>query len=466
MRRLIGLALLVGLTSAAVAQNGHKIKMNLKGFQGKTLLLASYYGNKIKLVDTAKAVKPGVFIFEGKKPLTGGIYMTISPKKKKLFEFVINKNQHFTLTTDTADFSVNMKVDNSIENQLFFKYLKFNDKQYNKSKSLEKKRKALKKGTKDFKKLTQEMDSLRQVAEQYRNKLAAEHPKTFVASIFRAMSETENTDAERPTTKKAFFQLKSSYWDHFALNDPRMFRTPLYDRKVDGYFKYFVPMQPDSIDQAIDQVVKMAEPCSECVSYLVWKFTVEYENPKYMGFDKIFVHLVDHYFDKESLQNTTPSILKLLKKRANALRPLLIGKKAPELVLMDTTGRYVGFESLPNPYTLLMFWDYQCGVCRMEMKKLVPFYNKYAKKYDFAVYGICINPNLKRWKEAVRNRKLPWINVNGTRSTKGDFTKTYHIHGTPQFFLLNKNKKIIAKQFSVDQLKMILDDFTKKNKSR
>lgn len=466
MKRLLWLFIMVLLSGVAMAQEGYRIKIQLNGFREDTLLLTSYYGNEIKLVDTAEAVKPGIFVFEGNKPLTGGIYMAVSQKKKKLFEFVVNKNQHFTLTTDTANFSVDMKVENSLENQLFFKYLRFNDKQYQESAVLEKKRKKSKKGTLEFKKLTEEMDSLRKVALRYRDLLAQEHPKTFVAAIFRTMSRTEKTVSERPKTKRAFYQLKASYWNDFVLNDPRMFRTPLYKREVNDYFKYFVALQPDSVDQAIDQVVKRAQPCSECVSYLVWKFTVEYQNPKYMGFDKVFVYLVDHYFDKKTIQNTTPSILKLLKKRANALRPLLLGKKAPQLVLMDTTGRYVGFESLPNRFTLLLFWDYKCGVCRQEMKELVPFYNKYAKKYNLAVYGICINANLDNWKKAVRNRKLPWINVNGTRSIKGDFSKTYHIHGTPQFFLLDRNKKIIAKQFSVNQLKMILDDFMKRKSSK
>ena len=80
-------------------------------------------------------------------------------------------------------------------------------------------------------------------------------------------------------------------------------------------------------------------------------------------------------------------------------------------------------------------------------------------KNDLAVYAISINPDLDNWKAAVRNRHLPWINVNGTRSIKGNFSELYDIHGTPQLFLLNQNKEIIARQFSVNQLKMILDDY-------
>ena len=73
MKRFLGLALLSMVSVAAFARTGHQIKIQLNGFTGNKLLLASYYGNKIKLVDTAKAVQPGVFVFEGNKTLTGGI---------------------------------------------------------------------------------------------------------------------------------------------------------------------------------------------------------------------------------------------------------------------------------------------------------------------------------------------------------------------------------------------------------
>ncbi|MBN2638286.1 MAG: AhpC/TSA family protein [Bacteroidales bacterium] len=466
MKKILLFLFLLAGSHFAFAQSDYNITIKIKNFPEKSLLLTSYYGDKIRIADTALAQSEGVFVFKGKEHLPGGIYMAVSPKKRKLFEFVINKNQNFTLSTDTANYSMNMKVQNSVENQLFFDYMKFNEKEYRASVDIVNKRSGVKKGSSEYNYYTKQLDSIKKLSEQHREVIMKENPGTFVASVFRAMSELENLSSEKPASEEAFYQLKSKYWKNFALNDPRLFRTPLYDKKVDTYFKFFVPTQPDSVDIAIDNTISKARGCSACVSYLVWKFTMDYQNPKYMGFDKVFVHLVDQYFDKEPIENTTPSILKLLKKRADALRPLLIGKKAPELVLLDTTGNYVGVESLPHRYTLLLFWDYKCGVCKEEMKELVPFYNKYARHYDLAVYGININPDLDEWKNAVRDRKLPWINVNATRSIKGDYTKTYDIHGTPQLFLLDKDKKILAKQFSVNQLKMILDELMKQQSTK
>lgn len=464
MRKIFLLFNMLVLPIIVCAQNGHDITIKIKNYLGHQLILTSYYGDKIRLVDTAEASNPGVFVFRGSKVYPGGIYMVLGKRKNKLFEFVMDKQQHFSLQTDTVNYSLNMDVKNSLDNDLFFQYMAFNEQQYSSTLPILNNRKKFKKGSPDYRKYTLKLDSLKEVMNHYRDRLVVENPNTYVAQIIRAMSEEEKLGLEKPASKEEFYQLKKHYWDHFSLNNPSLFRTPLYDKKVSNYLKYFVPQQPDSVIRTIDNLISKARNCDECISYLVWKFTMDYQNPKYMGFDKVFVHLVDQYFEKEPIQNTTPSVLQLLKKRANVLRPLLLGNKAPELILVDTMGQYRPFATLPNKFTLLLFWDYHCGVCKQEIKKLIPLYDTLKNKYDLEVYAININPDLKNWKKAVLERKLPWINVNGTRSIKGDYTKTYDINGTPQFYLLDQQKRIIAKQFSVDQLKLILENAPKINK--
>ncbi len=464
MKRTFLVWLLLLVTATAFSQNGYKIRLIVSGSSDTSLLLASYYGNKIRLVDTAFTKIPGDFLFQGHKTLPGGVYMAVSPKKVKLFEFLINKNQHFTLKTDTVNISMHLKAENSPENKVFFDYLKYSDLIYHKVLILRKKLKQTGKGSPEYKKLQEQIASLRKDNIDKRNTLIRLHKGTFVAKLFEAMEEVHAPKSPHPANSTyTFHYLQNHFWDHFDLSDPRLLRSPVYDQKLKVYFKQLVPFQPDSVDNAIDKVIAMARPSKECVSYLVWYFTVEYQNPKYMGFDKVFVHMVDSYFSKEPIANTSPSVLKLLEDRAGKIRPLLLGNLAPELILQDTAGRFVSFYNIHKKFTLLFFWDYKCHICKQQLAELIPIYSELAKKYDLAVYLININPDLKNWKAAVRKRHLPGINVNGTRTMKGDFTRLYDIHGTPQLFLLNKDKHIIAKQFSVNQLTTILKDYQKRH---
>ncbi len=459
--------LLLLLATVAYSQNGYKIRMNIAGSTDTSLLLASYYGNKIRLVDTAFAGKPGIFVFEGEKPLPGGVYMAVSPKKVKLFEFLVNKNQHFKLVTDTANMAMHLKAEGSPENKAFFDYLQYSDRVFHKAQNLERQLKKTDKNSPEGKKLRKEIAALKKENQQKQQELIKTYPGLFVSKLFRAMQAVH--PPRNPDSKDSLFAyhyLVKHYWDNFDLGDPRLLRSPVYDQKLKTYFKQLVPFQPDSVDKAIDGVIARARPSRECVSYLVWYFTVEYQNPKYMGFDKVFVHMVDQYFAKEPIANTSPSVLKLLKDRASKIRPLLIGNRAPELILQDTTGKFVSFYDIRKKFTLLFFWDYKCHICKRQLAELVPLYPELEKRYGLAVYAVNINPDVKQWKAAVRNRHLPWINVNGTRPAKGNSIGPYDIHGTPQLFLLDKDKHIIAKQFSVNQLKMILDSYLGRHKSK
>jgi len=465
MKRIVVLGIVFLCVSTAFSQNGYKLTLTIDGYSGPSVLLTTYYGNKIKLVDTAYAKKPGVFVFEGRQVLPGGIYMAVSPKKVKLFEFIINKNQSFALQTDTAEYELHMKVSGSKENSIFFDYLRYNDGIYKQIMGIKKTMKKEDQHSIAYKKLQQKIDSLNQASVANKLRIIQRYPHLFVSRLFDAMREVE-VPKHHPATDSLFgyHYVKKHFWDHFRLNDPRLLHTPLYDRKINTYFNHLIPFNPDSVDRAIDGVIAMARPSNECVSYLAWHFLVEYQNPKYMGFDKVFVHMVDHYFAKEPIENTTPSIKKLLMDRAAKIRPLLIGRPAPDLILMDTSGQYVDFKAITKPFTLLLFWDYNCSICKKEIAQLIPLYRAKAKQYGLQVYAISINPDLSKWKEAVRNRHMPWINVNGTHSVKGDFTKLYDVHGTPQLYLLNDQKIIIAKQFSVDQLSQILNGFIKNKK--
>jgi len=460
MKRIWILIIALIITWTATAQEGYKIQVKINGSRDTSLLLASYYGNKIRLVDTAFAKKPGDFVFGGDKVLPGGVYMVVSPEKVKQFELLINKNQHFAIQTDTANISMHLKARGSTENTVFFNYLQYSDKIYKEILALRKRLLQTKKHTPAYKQLQENIAALKKENVTRRTELIQSHPGTFVAKLFEAMEEVRVPKETHPADSLyAIHYLQKHFWDHFDLSDSRLLRSPLYDQKLKTYFKQLVFFQPDSVDRAIDEVIAMARPSKESVSYLVWYFTGEYQNPKYMGFDKVFVHMVDQYFSKEPIVNTTASIKEMLEKRAAEIRPLLIGNRAPELILQDTTGKFVSFYGIRKKLTLLFFWDYKCNICKRQLAELVPMYPELVKKYDLAVYAVSINPDLDNWKAAVRNRHLPWINVNGTRSVKGDFTKLYDVHSTPQLFLLDRDKHIIAKQFSVNQLKMVLDDY-------
>ena len=436
----------------ASAQEGYRITIKVEGSTDTSLLMTCYYGNKIKLVDTAVLIAKETFVFEGKKKLPGGIYMAVTPRKSKLFEFLIGEDQDFKMQTDTSDYALHMKVKNSDENQVFYDYLKFNEGIYQQNKALTAQIKELEKDSDQALDLKNQQDSLNALSIEYKMGVIDRYPDLFVSTLFSAMRDVEVPDSvlNNSDSTLAFKYYKTHYWDYFKMNDSCLLRTPMISTKLNQYFERAVFFHPDSVIAAIDMVVALARPSREMVSYLAWHFMSEYQNPKYMGFDKVFVHLADKYFSSEPIENSTPSVLAMIKERADKLRPILLGEPAPNMILIDTAGQLKSLYSIQKKYILVIFWDYDCGICKGEIQDLKPIYEQMGNELE--IFSVSVNSDLDKWKKALTERKMPWVNVNGTRSATPDFHDLYDIHGTPVIYLLDKDKKIVAKRISAEQV--------------
>lgn len=446
------------------AADKYNISIKITGYQDTVMLLTTYYGDKILLVDTAYVENTGSFTFSGNDLLPGGIYMAVSQKKHKLFEFIVNENQQFKLSTDTIAYSMNMQVQGSPENKLFFDYMKFNEKQFRNSKLTRDSLHLETKGSEKYESLKTKLGVINDLTADYKINIISEYPDFFITSLFKAMREVEVPDSitQIGDSTASYLYYKKHFWDYFDLTDPRLLHTPMFAKKVDQYFDKLIVVHPDSAIAAIDEIIQLARPSQEVVSWLVWHFVSEYQNPKYMGFDVVFIHLADEYFQKEKILNSTPSITQTIVDQANKMRPLVLGSPAPNLIMIDTSGNYQSFNNLTNDYIVLFFWDFDCGICKGEIKGLKDLLIE--DKFDIGVFAINVNSELDKWNQSIIEQEFIWSNVNGTRSVTEDFHDLYDIHGTPALFILDRKRAIIAKQISSIQVNTFIKNHEKRMK--
>lgn len=460
--RFISIVIILSLAIQLQAKDHYSINVNIEGYADSVLLLTTYYGDKVIIVDTSYADKPGHFTFVGDTLIPGGIYMTVSRDKRKLFEFIINTDQQFSLLTDTTNYTMNMRINGSPENSLFFDYMKFNEKQYRINKILADSIKNIPKESAYYKILKHQMDSIGKLTVDYKLNIINNKPDLFITKLFNAMRDLEIPDSifTSGDSSALYKYHKKHFWDFFDLSDERLLHTPLLSKKVDQYFKQLVVLHPDSVIVAIDQVIDKARPSEEVVSWLVWHFIAEYQDPEYMGFDVVFIHLADEYFQKEEIRNATPSIRKTIIDRANKMRPLVLGSPAPNLILVDTSNNYQSFHNLTNDYILIFFWDFDCGICKKEIQGLKDLLIR--NQFDIGIFAINVNAELDKWKSSIREQGFIWLNVNATRSVTADYRDLYDTHGTPAIFLLDENRNIIAKQITTGQINQFLENHEKR----
>jgi len=180
---------------------------------------------------------------------------------------------------------------------------------------------------------------------------------------------------------------------------------------------------------------------------------IEFQNPKVMGLDAVYVHLIRKYFNSGEMDFWMNATMKKnLKDRADQLGLSMIGMKSQNLIMLDQNKNVRNMHELNSKYTILYIFDPDCGHCRQETPKLVDFYNKYKTKWNLEVFAVSADTSMQKMKDFIRDYKMPWITVNGPRSYVGSYQKLYDADQTPSLYIIDERKKIIAKKPPIEEL--------------
>ncbi len=456
---LLSLFLLVFSSQGFSQKPGYQIIVHIPAMKDTPCYLANYYGDKQYIQDTVRSDVNGTVVFEGRMSLPGGIYLFVFPDKR-YFEMLVDKEQHFSMETTWDDPINNMKVKGSKDNEQFYDYLQFAVRLQKESMELQNKLKTA--TTKaDSTVITEEMKKSEEQMSGYRNNFMQQNPETFLAKIFKTLPEPE-IPKEIPTLPNgrkdstyAYRYYKSHYFDNVDFSDRRLLRTPIFAPKVEKYMNDLTPQLPDSVNQSAEYVVEKAKADSEVFKYVLWWITYTYETSKVMGMDEVFVHMVEKYYmTGQAYWLDSAQEVKIID-RARKIAPNIIGNTAPELALKDTLGQWQILSKVPAKYTILVFWDPDCGHCQKEIPKVKEVYDKWKSK-SVKVYAVDIEVDEAKWRKFIREKNLDWINVNDVNH-QSNFRQLYDIYSTPVIYILDDKKVIRAKRIGAEQIDEFLN---------
>jgi peroxiredoxin len=439
------------------AQEGYSLDIKVKGWSDTTAYLGYYYGESTYIKDTADVDTEGSLSFKSDELLPEGMYMIVLGKTKA-FELLIGEDQQFGLSSDTTDYITHMKIEGDVNNQVFFDNMRFNQNMNQKAQpwviqrrdslSSELQRKEAQKHLSDLNK--EVMSHMSSVTEIHRDKL--------VGKILKAQ---EKVDVPVDLSKEEQFQYyKAHYWDHFDLSDDAFLRLPngLYRKKIEEYLDNLFLQRSDSLRVGIETIISKAKSNPETYKYAVWNICIKYQTPKYMGQDELFVYLHDDYFANGEMDFWANESLKNnLKERADQLRKSLIGRQAQNLVMLDQNLQQVSLYNIKNKYTIIYFYDPDCGHCKKETPKLNEFYK--TTKHDVEVFAVSADTSMVKMKKYIQDQDLKWISANGPRTITPHYQKLYDANTTPTIYLLDDKKKIIAKKLEAERIEDFLDNY-------
>lgn len=451
------------LTLSLFAQTGHKIEGTIKGISDTSCILAYYFGDKQYAKDTAVIDSNGSFKFEGEKALKGGIYMIVFPEGKYA-EFIVSE-QHFSFSSDINDLVGSMQLSNTQENKVFYEYMQSLASKQQKSIEL---KESIESATNESEKKLHE-EKLRKLGEEVSNfqeTFIQNNPDAFFSKVLLANKEIELPDAPtladgRIDSSFQFRYYKNHFLKFLDFSDDRLLRTPVFHSKINTYLENLTVKHPDSIIISCDYLVNQSRANKEVFKYMVSYLTSNYERSKVMGLEKVFVHMVNTYYKTGEVSWIDEASMFNIIDRAETIAPLLIGEIAPNLHLRDTLDKVRVLHQLQSDFTLVIFYDPDCGHCKKEMPKINDMYKEWKSDgIEVQVFAVCVELEKTEWLKFIRTYDIgEWVNVGEFKTiVDGEYVREndpyvtpfpyikqlYDINGTPKMYVLDRDKKILV----------------------
>ena len=447
---------------------GFKVTLQTPNFKSGLAYLTYYYGKKINIEDSAIINPKGTAVFQKNEKLQPGIYSIVFPGKTKMLDFLVDKEQVINIKADTADLINKSTITGSKENILFQQYQKYVSVTGNElQKELEQYRSS--KNKQDSALHEKNYNTLNKELNDHRDEIIKEHPESMLAVLLTAMKEPKAL-IRKPVTRQDsvdnYFYYKKHFWDGISFMDDRIIRTPFFVPKLEKYFREVLSPAPDSIIKESDYLLLRARVAPEMYKFLLNWFTDEYIYPKYMGQDAVFVHLFEAYHSKGVSSWLSEKQKTIISNRAYMLMANLIGEQAANLEMTDSAGKAMSLYEVNAPYIIVCFWDPTCSHCKVEVPELDSLYHAKWEKEGVKIFGVLTDSKVfDQWKEFMSKNNLhSWINVYQTDeqkkaaegNKKPSFKQLYDVTQTPTLYLLDKDKKIIAKKLTIEQMNDVL----------
>ena len=357
-------------------------------------------------------------------------------------DFVFNKEDvSFTFHPDYPQQAI--LFSKSRENIIYKNYLKDISKQQQKLDSLQ--IEAIKNFEIDLKKAYKTtLKRINSIQEKY-----LEHTKNMYVYSFIKASLRANSAEIKTNREDYIYTVKNTFFEHIDFSNKTLKNSSFLTDRITDYIFYMnysenAETQQKLYKTAVENVfikVKNIVFKKNIIEFLIGQFE-EANN----------LEMIDFLF--KNYYNTLPKSMQNDKFKTEKLKLLAtaIGSIAPDFSWIEN-GKEFQLSNLneANNY-VLVFWSTGCSHCLKEIPELHKFLQG---KKDIKVIAFAMEKNDLDWGKM--KITLPnWHHVLGLNKWNNKTTKTYNINTTPTYFVLDSNKKIIAKPIALKDLETII----------
>lgn len=137
-----------------------------------------------------------------------------------------------------------------------------------------------------------------------------------------------------------------------------------------------------------------------------------------------------------------PAGIPELLQRMQASRKFRIGMGAPEIALNSREA--AGLADIKASATLVVFWASWCPHCQESLPELKKIYDSTGRS-RLEILAISIDTSLQAWGSAIAQNGYAWMNYCDFKGWDSRPVQDYGVYATPEMFLLDNHKQLIAR---------------------
>lgn len=432
----------------------YTLDMTIQNFPGNDCYLATFYGDKNAIVDTAVADTNGRIIFDLKPEYHAGMYRVFLDKN--IFFDIIYNNENIKLTTDFTQLYDSLKIIESKENKVYYEFLRTANEYRLKFDLLAPVNDYYPRNDTFFEDARMKYITIQADIQQYINDIIEEHPELWALKIIKQKRPLYFDPSLDEYERREY--ARDHYFDNVKFNDLELIKSNVYTTAAIDYMSiYSNPnLNQELLEEefiiAVDKIMFQAMDNS-----LIYEFVVEYLVGGFerYHFEKVLDYIAENYTPEQCENEERKSDLQT---RLEKYAELTVGKKAPEFTTPDQNGESIRLDKIKSDYTLIFFWSSSCPHCNEMLPMVKNICESSIDEKKMQVITVSLDTNKEEWVNALEAGNYPWINTCDLKGWDSQVAVDYNIYATPTMFLLNKSKEIVSKPITFNELKQALMD--------
>lgn len=382
---------------------------------------------------------------------TGMYRLSFSPLDLGFVDFLFDQ-EDVSLKFDPTSISNTLEFSNSEENKTYSNYLVETASVRQKIDSLQ----IVFFGLKDKKQdeitidlYAKTLDYYTTIQSQYEEKTLGKLANHFIRSNYKYYAPKLFTAPQTYLNS-----VKIHFFDFINFDDDTLKNATFFGEKAIEYVFYLNVsddfqvqngLYKNAINELMQKVGENDEVKGEILTSLMYAFE-QYENLNLVGF------VIDNFYSK------LPAAFKdeILIAEMQSKIKLAIGNKAPEIT-WEENGVQKKLSELNLTGTenyILVFWSTTCSHCLDEIPKLYEFSNNNAAIH---VIAVALENNKTDFKQYA-SKLTSWTTILGLKKWENEMAKEYRINATPTYFILDKDKRIVATPEHFEDLKAYFEN--------